>query len=230
MGGYQLLFGFYVLCRQLRGRRIGWVERSLPSVIITGLTLAWISTGDLASPVWVILPIYAIGHAARVPPVVDRYFIPNSASIVVASTVLIWGTNADTSSWWTAAVIWAVSAGATMAATTTANRLILADRKARAAAETNSLTGVTNRRRFFAKLEALEAGQGADTEARSSRRCSPGSNLRCRPRGRRTGVRPGFGGDADKHIRRRSNKRQRGEADCNPALGGPAATAGKADR
>jgi diguanylate cyclase (GGDEF)-like protein len=162
VSSYQLAYATYVVGVRLRERRIRWVERSLPGAILTTLAFAWISTGDLASPIWVVLPVFVIAQAGRIPLVRRRYFIPYMVFAVMGSTMLIGASSPEPFSWSTAFVIWGIAAGVAVTALTTLKQLTAADDRARSVAETDALTGVANRRRFFRQLEALDAQERND--------------------------------------------------------------------
>lgn len=165
VGTYQLAYAAYVLGIRLREGRINWVERVLPGAILTCLAFAWGSTGDVASPIWVVLPVFVIAQAGRIPLVRHTYFIPYMCLVVVVTTLLIHWLSPEPFSWSIALLTWAITAGVAITATTTLKQLTAADNRARSVAETDPLTGVANRRRFFRQLEALAAQERNDPYA-----------------------------------------------------------------
>ena len=160
VGISQFAVAIYAMRLRVQGRPLRRAEQSLPIIIITGIGAAWATTGNESSPIWAVLPVLAIGSAGKVPMREYRFLVPYTFLVVVAATVLIGVSSPGGFEWPLTLAIWSITAGACVAAVMTARQLDVWNREARVMTETDELTGVANRRKFFAEIEAVAKRPG----------------------------------------------------------------------
>lgn len=156
---YHLARVGYVVRWRAALRPVRWVEVLIPFLDISCVTAAWLVLNEPASPFWAVYLYALVAYARRMQgSEYARTAVFILANIVVAEGVVLWRrgdspVNID--------VVTMVVIGATMASL--AHKVGAgwreAQREARALAETDVLTGLPNRRHFFAQLEGRE-GEG----------------------------------------------------------------------
>ncbi len=155
IAGYHLVYVWYALRWQVRGRVIGWAERYKPVPDLACITLAWLSLDDPYSPLWTLYLYSLVGYSRRFH---GRAF---AALTVLAAANLLGGSvymsqlrsGAFLDSYALTAVAMVVFMALLASAIGDAWRD--AELRARALAATDPLTGIANRRTFLAGLERL---------------------------------------------------------------------------
>ncbi len=158
IGAYHVVHAVYVIRWRIRGSAIRVVELLTPMLDISCITTAWVVLGDAQSPFWAVYLYALVGYGRRYVgvgyAVLASYVVVN---IVLARAFIAHG-SADPpvfdANLLTMVVL--VSAVASLShAIGSAWRN--AEHRARLISETDSLTGIANRRVFFEHLQRLTA-------------------------------------------------------------------------
>lgn len=162
IGAYHVIHGIYVVRWRIRGRTIRLVELLTPMMDVSCITTAWVVLGDAQSPFWAVYLYTLVGYGRRYVgaryAVLAGYIVVN---ILLARAIIAGGPlNAGIfdSNLLTMMVL-ALAVASLSHAIGSAWRN--AEHRARLLAETDSLTGIANRRVFLEQLDALAAEPAA---------------------------------------------------------------------
>lgn len=148
--GYHLLYAPYALAFRSRSKPLYLVELLIPVLNISCITAGLLALGDPNSPLWAIYLYALVGHTRRYTG--RRYWSVALVTILNAALVRLALDHGPTVQ--LPVVILLCSAMAVMAYTIGA-AWRQAERDARTLAETDPLTGISNRRFFHETLDAL---------------------------------------------------------------------------
>ena len=155
--GYHVFHTWYVLAYRMPGRPSRIVEVLTPLCDVSCITAAWVVMGDAASPFWAVYLYALVGYTRRyhgkVYLALATYIIAN----IALGRLLI---SANINSSLVTALVLASAMALLAHAIGTAWRR--AERQARQLAETDPLTGISNRRIFLNRLLALSENEDAD--------------------------------------------------------------------
>ncbi|MEO8538620.1 MAG: GGDEF domain-containing protein [bacterium] len=162
IGLYHVIHAVYVLHWRVRGRNVKAVEFVTPLFDISCITTAWVVIGQAQSPFWAVYLYALVGYGRRY--VGRRYFA--LAGFILVNMVLgrILIANGELGSVvFDANLLTMVVLGAAMASLSQAigSAWRNAERRARTLAETDALTGISNRRVFLDQLDEYAADAGA---------------------------------------------------------------------
>ena len=156
IAGYHILHAWYVLARRIPGRPSRIVEVLTPLCDVSCITAAWVVMGDAASPFWAVYLYALVGYTRRyhgkIYLALAVYIIAN----IALGRLLI---SANVNSALVTALVLAAAMALLAQAIGTAWRR--AERQARLLAETDPLTGISNRRIFLTRLLALSDDEDA---------------------------------------------------------------------
>ncbi|MEO8539373.1 MAG: GGDEF domain-containing protein [bacterium] len=152
---YHVLVAVYSFAFRVKGRTIAAIEPMIPLLDVSCATAVYIALGDPVSPVWSIYLYALIGYSRRYQGL--GYL--GVASYTILNLLVGWLAigNPEPAQF---LVMFVMSVAVMGLSYTISEAWRDAERRARALAETDSLTGLANRRTFFERLEALE-GTGA---------------------------------------------------------------------
>jgi diguanylate cyclase (GGDEF)-like protein len=156
IAGYHVVHAWYILQFRIPGRPVRWAEWVTPLFDISCITTAWVVLGQAQSPFWAVYLYALVGYGRRYHG--HRYFV--LASFIVVN--MVFGRLAISASEGQALmvnadlltmVVLAVAMASLSHAVGAAWRH--AERQTRILAETDSLTGIANRRVFLERLELM---------------------------------------------------------------------------
>lgn len=148
---YHVCIVIYTFQHRVHGRSLASVEGAIPLLDVSCATAVYIALGDPVSPVWAIFLYVLIGYSRRYEG--RQYFWVAAYTI----TNLLFG--------WLAignpaagqfVIMFFMAVAVSGLSYTISQSWRDAERRARAMAETDPLTGLFNRRTFFERLEAFE--------------------------------------------------------------------------
>lgn len=155
VGAYHVLHAIYIIRWRIRRRPIRFVEALTPLLDVSCITTAWVVLGDAQSPFWAVYLYALVGYGRRyvgrryaflagyivVNMVLARAFIAQDSSARVFDSSLL------------TMMVLALAVASLSHAIGSAWRN--AEHRARILAETDSLTGIANRRVFLERLQAI---------------------------------------------------------------------------
>ncbi len=147
---YHVLVAVYSFAYRVRGRTIPAVEPMIPLFDVSCATAVYIALGDPVSPVWSIYLYALIGYSRRYQGL--SYLVVASYTIVNLLVGWLAIGNPEPGQF---LVMFVMSVAIMGLAYTISEAWRDAERRARALAETDPLTGLCNRRTFFEKLDGL---------------------------------------------------------------------------
>jgi diguanylate cyclase (GGDEF)-like protein len=158
IAGYHLVHAWYILQRRIPGKPIHTVEWLTPLLDVSCITTAWVVLDQAQSPFWAVYLYALVGYGRRYLGV--RYFV--LAGFIVVNVIvgrLAISLNDGQAAMVNADLITMVVITAAMASLSHAvgSAWRNAERRARILAETDSLTGIWNRRVFLERLGELAA-------------------------------------------------------------------------
>jgi len=150
IAGYHVLYAAYALAFRTRGRPVSSLELLLPVLNISCISAGLLAVDDPGSPLWAIYLYALVGHTRRYTG--RRYWSVALVTIANAGLVRIALDRGITVE--LPVVVFLCSAMAVMAYTI-GGAWRQAEREARTLAETDPLTGISNRRFFHETLDTL---------------------------------------------------------------------------
>lgn len=158
VGAYHVIHAIYVLRWRIRGHSIRAVELLTPLMDVSCITTAWVVLGDAQSPFWAVYLYALVGYGRRYVgaryAVLAGYIVVN----IVLARAIIAGGAADPGifdSTLLTMIVLALAVASLSHAIGSAWRS--AEHRARRLAETDSLTGIANRRVFLEQLVTVAA-------------------------------------------------------------------------
>ena len=152
IAGYHLVYAAYAIAYRSRSNPVRAVELVIPMLNISCITAGLLAIGDPSSPLWAIYLYALVGHTRRYTG--RRYWSVAFITILNAAVVRLVLDRGFTVE--LPVVVFLCAAMAVMAYTIGA-AWRQAEREARVLAETDPLTGISNRRFFHETLDALAA-------------------------------------------------------------------------
>lgn len=148
--GYHVLVAIYSFAYRVKGRTIPALEPLIPLFDVSCATAVYIALGDPVSPVWSIYLYALIGYSRRYQGV--SYLVV--ASYTILNLLVGWLAigNPEAGQFF---VMFVMSLAVMGLSYTISEAWRDAEKRARALAETDGLTGLANRRTFFERLDAL---------------------------------------------------------------------------
>lgn len=147
---YHVLVAIYSFAYRVKGRTIPAIEPLIPLLDVSCATAVYIALGDPVSPVWSIYLYALIGYSRRYQGL--SYLLVASYTIVNLLVGWLAIGNPEAGQF---LVMFVMSLAVMGLSYTISEAWRDAEKRARALAETDSLTGLANRRTFFERLDAL---------------------------------------------------------------------------
>jgi diguanylate cyclase (GGDEF)-like protein len=156
IAGYHIVHAWYVLQFRLRANSVRAVELVTPLLDVSCITMAWVVLDQAQSPFWAVYLYALVGYGRRYHGA--RYFV--LAGFIVVNVIfgrLAISLNDGQATMMNADLITMVVITAAMASLSHAvgSAWRTAERRARTLAETDPLTGISNRRVFLERLETM---------------------------------------------------------------------------
>lgn len=158
---YHLFHAWYILRFRIPGKPVRAVEWATPLLDVSCITTAWVVLDQAQSPFWAVYLYALVGYGRRYHGV--RYFVLAGFIVlnVIAGRIAIAAGDADVimvNADLVTMILITVAVASLSHAVGSAWRS--AERRARFLAETDPLTGISNRRVFLERLEALAGEPG----------------------------------------------------------------------
>ena len=156
IAAYHLLHTWYVLAYRMPGRPSRIVEILTPLCDVSCITAAWVVMGDAASPFWAVYLYALVGYTRRYH---GKIYLALAAYIIANIALGRLLLSPHINSALVTALVLATAMALLAHAIGTAWRRT--ERQARMLAETDPLTGISNRRTFLDRLVAVSDGADA---------------------------------------------------------------------
>lgn len=152
VGGYHVVLVAYSVRFRMRGKSVRWAEPAIAVLNLSCATTAFVALGDPTSPFWTVYLYALVGYARRYQG--RAYvFIAGYTVLNLAGGYMAVGASIDAR--FAALMVMTVAMAALAHTVGAAWRQ--AEQRARMLAEIDPLTGIANRRTFFAALTDLSA-------------------------------------------------------------------------
>lgn len=160
--GYHAVRAVYVAGWAMTARRIDLVEFFIPALDVSCITVGWAVLGDPHSPFWAVFMIAIVAHARHIHG--KGYALLTAFTVANMVAVRVLGAASSGGPWLDSdlgimVVLTGVMAGF---AHVIGNAWQRAEARARTLADTDTLTGVANRRAFVANLMEVTADPRAE--------------------------------------------------------------------